>query len=77
MNGVRCGQGTYHWRGGQKYEGGWVNDMREGEGVLTWPGDDGAFAGSFSRNKMHGHGTHTWPDGKSCKEEWNNGKLVR
>lgn len=41
---------------GRVYEGPIINEMKEGEGKLTYA--DGAYyEGHFSKNKMHGFGT--------------------
>jgi len=34
------GQGTYTHQNGSKYDGQWVDDKQDGNGVETWP--DGA-----------------------------------
>jgi len=31
------GKGIFSWPDGRKYEGGYVNDKKEGYGVFNWP----------------------------------------
>ena len=34
------GQGTYYYASGERYEGGWKNDKKEGYGVFYWSNGD-------------------------------------
>eukprot|EP00747_Dinoflagellata_sp_TGD_P197122 gnl/TRDRNA2_/TRDRNA2_68104_c0_seq1.p2 gnl/TRDRNA2_/TRDRNA2_68104_c0~~gnl/TRDRNA2_/TRDRNA2_68104_c0_seq1.p2 ORF type:complete len:335 (-),score=47.99 gnl/TRDRNA2_/TRDRNA2_68104_c0_seq1:143-1147(-) len=48
---------------GCTYEGDFLNDLKNGNGVLTW--DDGRqYCGQFKEGKFHGSAVMTWPDGR-------------
>lgn len=32
------GRGIYHHSGGAKYDGEWMDDLQNGQGVEIWPG---------------------------------------
>jgi hypothetical protein len=36
MNVVRHGKGIYLWNDGRKYEGSYLKDLEDGEGVFIW-----------------------------------------
>ncbi len=40
MNDRMHGQGIYYHADGNKYEGQWVNDMKQGQGTFTWNNGD-------------------------------------
>ena len=40
---------------GAKYEGGWKDDLQEGNGVETWA-DGSKYEGQFKEGKKHGLG---------------------
>jgi hypothetical protein len=66
------GGGTYVYANGYRYEGDFVNGMREGRGLLTEP-DGGSYDGMWSDDEFNGQGTYKWPDGARYTGEWKNG----
>ena len=47
VNGKRHGQGTFLYANGAKYEGSWVNDLKDGWVSLTWTHLEPLFQTSF------------------------------
>ncbi|MFC1826037.1 hypothetical protein ACFLYZ_01430 [Thermodesulfobacteriota bacterium] len=70
------GQGTYFFKSGNKYVGQWHNDKKHGQGTHHFKNGD-KWEGTYSNNKKHGYGIYTWASGKSTKEYWQDGKLVK
>lgn len=70
--------GTYHYLHGDKYEGEWKNDEKDGKGTvahhtigtLTYSNGD-QYKGNFSANKKNGQGTLTLANGERYEGEWN------
>uniref|UniRef100_A0A4W4GEX0 MYND-type domain-containing protein n=1 Tax=Electrophorus electricus TaxID=8005 RepID=A0A4W4GEX0_ELEEL len=58
----RNGRGIQEWPDGSKYEGEFVNGLKQGAGVFTWPNGE-FYEGSFYKDYRHGCGTYSWPDG--------------
>jgi hypothetical protein len=56
------GQGLLLWRDGKKYEGNFVNDMRDGMGLFQW-GDGRIYDGPWKEGKQHGVGKFTNKEG--------------
>lgn len=66
------GKGTYVYSNGYRYEGNFVNGLREGRGMLK--GSDGSwFDGMWLQDKFHGQGTYVWPNGAKYTGAWVNG----
>jgi len=45
----------------------------DGQGTFTYPNGE-KYEGEWKNGKKHGHGTYTWSDGKSMKENSRMGK---
>ena len=43
------------WSNGEKYEGFWLKDLREGKGIMHWPNGD-KYNGFWKEDKMSGKG---------------------
>ncbi|KAI1889180.1 hypothetical protein AGOR_G00176420 [Albula goreensis] len=54
--------GVQEWPDGSRYEGEFMNGLKQGEGVFTW-GNGELYEGSFFKDYRHGNGTYIWPDG--------------
>ena len=66
------GKGTYAYSNGFRYEGNFVNGLREGRGMLK--GSDGSwYDGMWVQDKFHGQGTYVWPNGAKYIGAWENG----
>jgi hypothetical protein len=48
---------TVYAANGDKYRGQYLNNMRHGQGTLTYK-NGSKYEGEFERDKQHGHGTH-------------------
>lgn len=70
--------GTYNYLHGDKYEGEWRNDEKNGKGkhsfnvigVLTYSNGD-KYEGEFSANKKNGKGVMQSADGEKYEGDWN------
>ncbi|KAG9348052.1 hypothetical protein JZ751_004072, partial [Albula glossodonta] len=54
--------GVQEWPDGSRYEGEFMNGLKQGEGMFTW-GNGELYEGSFFKDYRHGNGTYIWPDG--------------
>jgi hypothetical protein len=69
---------VYH--NGRSYEGDWVDDMRQGEGIERYPNGH-IYKGAFKNGKKEinlvgkaeGHGEYLWQNGEKYIGEWKNG----
>ncbi|QDZ21659.1 hypothetical protein HOP50_06g41860 [Chloropicon primus] len=63
-------QGTGKWTfGGEKYEGGFGDNKREGDGTCTY--DDGSrYQGAWKDGKRHGKGKHLFSNGDLYEGDW-------
>lgn len=56
------------------FAGSWVDDMRNGYGIYTYPNGD-QYAGDWSDHLRHGQGVYTYDNTKSYyKGTWVNGR---
>ncbi|XP_073331838.1 ankyrin repeat and MYND domain-containing protein 1 [Pagrus major] len=58
----RQGLGVQEWPDGARYEGGFVNGFKHGEGKYTWRNGE-YYEGSFYKDYRHGDGLYCWPTG--------------
>ena len=56
---------------GEVYQGPFVYDIMEGEGLFQWP-DGRLFFGNFHNGKKQGMGTYLWPNGQTYEGEFKN-----
>jgi len=72
------GYGVYIWASGNKYEGFWKNDKRNGQGTDTYFLSGDKYVGEWRNGKKHGQGTYSWGKGKwegdKYVGEWKDGK---
>ena len=72
--GRKHGKGVKTWPGGDRYEGGFVEDRREGTGMYTWghasrwPGH--RYTGGYLSDRRHGDGVYDWPNGDRLAGPW-------
>jgi len=72
--GKKHGQGVKTWPWGDRYEGGFADDYKEGWGVYVWgarslyAGD--RYEGGFSRDRRDGYGIYVWASGDSYAGPW-------
>lgn len=65
--------GTYIFPNGNKYEGEWVDDVKEGYGVLVYVNGE-RYEGYWKHDKAHGKGTLTYAQGDKYIGDWVAGK---
>ena len=53
------GYGVYKWKSGEKYEGYWDNDKRNGEGTNYWISGE-KYSGEWKDDVRHGSGTNSY-----------------
>lgn len=61
--GLKQGQGKFHWPDGSVYSGCFKANLLDGQGEYLWF-DGRKYTGTWKDNKMHGKGVFTWPDGR-------------
>ena len=73
--GKKWGKGTEVWKNGQTYQGGFVDGLMSGFGVLTYEAssDLDSYVGQFQNDEQWGQGTLTWKNGDSYRGEFENG----
>ena len=66
------GNGTLIWKNGAKYVGGFLNDLRHGHGIETYPEDDTrlSYDGEWKEGEKSGNGTYIWKDGRKYVGEF-------
>jgi hypothetical protein len=68
------------WPNGDRYEGQFVDDRKDGVGTYTWgPGGPAAgerYQGDFRADRRHGFGIYTWPSGDQYVGEWANDTIA-
>jgi hypothetical protein len=68
--GTKHGQGVKAWPNGDRYEGRFAEDKREGLGKYTWgtgPWRGESYEGPYVNDKRHGEGVYRWPSGDVYK----------
>lgn len=66
---LRVSKPKVSFQNGCTYEGQWVGNKKDGEGVQTW--SDGAkYEGEWKMGERHGLGVFTWPDGSTYHGQW-------
>ena len=74
------GYGVYEWKNGDKYEGRWSNDKRNGHGVqVEWnrgkkERGQHKYIGDWKDDVHHGKGIQKWADGRVYDGDWKKGK---
>ena len=71
--GRKHGKGVKTWANGDRYEGGFVEDRKEGLGIYTfgrgpWLGE--RYEGSFLNDRRHGFGVYRWASGDAYAGPW-------
>ena len=73
-DGKKHGRGIKTWSWGDRYEGEFANDYKDGWGAYTWgartlfAGD--RYEGGFSNDKRNGYGVYVWASGDSYAGPW-------
>ncbi|CAN0532413.1 unnamed protein product, partial [Ectocarpus sp. 8 AP-2014] len=56
----RHGHGTMTYASGNVYEGEWVEDHKEGMGVMNWVERRERYTGNWKQDLQCGYGEHVW-----------------
>lgn len=60
-----------------RYDGTFVDNVREGEGTYIWPDGKGKYEGQWRDGKRNGQGKMTWQDQQVFEGEWEEGKILK
>jgi len=63
-----------NYTGGIRYEGKFIGQTRNGQGIMTWPSGQ-RYEGEWRDDNMNGQGIMTWPNGQRYEGEWKNDKM--
>ena len=74
-DGKRDGIGKYNYPNGDTYEGMWVNNIKEGEGTLTYNNDRYTYIGTFKNDLFNGWGTLYIIGGEKYEGYWKDGRM--
>ncbi len=70
------GLGTMIWKNGQKFVGQWLNGLKHGQGLETYPENDEygrvSYKGHWEKHLMFGYGTMIWANGQNYTGLWMN-----
>lgn len=65
----------FNWAGGDYYDGNWINDSAEGQGISMI--GTAFYDGEFKNGVRHGEGTLTNEDGEVILAIWQDGKSIK
>jgi hypothetical protein len=72
--GMKHGMGVKSWVWGDRYEGAFTNDRRNGKGMYVWgarsPWAGERYVGTFLADQREGFGTYYWPNGDRFEGIW-------
>ena len=74
--GRKHGKGVKIWPSGDRYEGDFVDDRKEGAGKYTWsprgPAAGERYSGAYLNDRRDGYGVYEWPSGDRYTGPWEN-----
>ena len=72
--GRKHGRGVMRWQDGERYEGGFAHDRRNGPGEFVWsnigPRAGERYVGIYRDDLRHGFGEQTWGSGERYSGSW-------
>jgi len=77
--GKKHGFGVKAWPNGDRYEGTFVDDQKEGHGKYRWgrgPWRGETYEGGYVGDKRHGEGTYRWPTGDVYSGPWKDDQIA-
>ncbi|MCX7144216.1 MAG: hypothetical protein NT123_24910 [Proteobacteria bacterium] len=78
--GRKHGKGVKTWPSGDRYEGDFVDDRKEGTGTYLWgPRSASAgesYSGGYLNDQRHGEGVYAWPSGDRYSGPWANDAIT-
>lgn len=70
MNGEKEGHGIYYYYKDTYYDGNWVKNKKEGQGIYR--SADGEYRGEWKEDKKYGQGVLTLKNGQKYEGIWEN-----
>merc|ERR1711874_941158 len=67
------GYGVMKWQNGDRYEGDWVEGLRQGKGKYTCKASGGKYEGDYKDDKKEGEGKYNWNNGDWYEGQWKSG----
>jgi hypothetical protein len=64
---MRDGEGSMTYASGNRYEGSWQRDKKNGYGVMRWLNLREKYAGGWADDMQSGYGEHVWMDDKPAE----------
>jgi len=74
-SGKRHGRGEYIWINGDRYQGDFVNGLKDGNGILYFSNGDKR-VGVWKGDKLHGPATYYYSAGRIDEETWEDDNKV-
>src|SRR5690348_8723129 len=76
---MKDGRGIKTWPNGDRYDGQFVADRKEGQGTYTfgrgpWAGE--RYDGAFVADRREGYGVYRWPTGDVYRGPWKEDRLA-
>ena len=77
--GMKHGRGVKTWPNGDRYEGDFVDDRKEGVGAYSFgrgPSAGERYDGEWLADRRHGYGDYRWPTGDVYRGPWDQDRLT-
>jgi len=77
--GMKQGRGVKTWPNGDRYEGDFVEDRKEGVGAYSFgrgPSAGESYEGEWLADRRHGYGDYRWPTGDVYRGPWQQDRLT-
>lgn len=73
----KCGRGVEVWQDGTEYDGAFRHGFKHGHGHYRANRVKGAleYVGQFKDDRMDGHGSYSFPDGRKYAGKWDHGHI--
>src|SRR3954463_10854208 len=76
--GMKQGRGVKTWPNGDRYEGAFVEDRKQGVGAYSFgagPSAGESYEGEWLADRRHGYGEYRWPTGDVYRGPWEQDRL--
>jgi len=67
------GYGVMKWQNGDRYEGDWIDGIRQGKGCYTSKSSGNKYDGEYNNDKKEGSGKYIWSNGDWYDGAWSGG----
>lgn len=78
--GRKHGKGIKSWSDGERYEGDFVDDAKQGVGTYVWgretPWAGERYIGQYRADMRHGHGVYEWTNGDRYEGPWADDRMT-